>query len=101
MRSLTTHRHVANANPFLFAGLRREIARDRDYEKTADKAAPVKALNDSLAFCDAADAERPTRTSTKIKTPAPGGPRTRHSAAASLIFNTAHNNEHYGNIIVT
>jgi uncharacterized damage-inducible protein DinB len=60
----------------------------------------VKALNDSLAFCDAAYVgTTDSNFNQTIKTPTPGGPRDA-TRGGVLIFNTAHNNEHYGNIIV-
>jgi uncharacterized damage-inducible protein DinB len=93
--------HVANANFFFCSQASGEKSPAAgDYEKTADKAALVKALNDSLAFCDAAYAgTTDSNFNQTIKTPAPGGPRDA-TRGGVLIFNTAHNNEHYGNIIV-
>src|SRR5262245_61367664 len=72
----------------------------QNYEKLTDKAALVKALNESLAACDEAYAStNATNTSQLVKAPGPnaGGQTTRGS---SLVFNTAHNTEHYGNSIV-
>src|SRR5262245_45420746 len=69
-------------------------------EKLTDKAALVKALNESLAACDEVYAStNDTNFSQLVKAPGPngGGQTTRGSI---LVFNTAHNNEHYGNIIV-
>jgi uncharacterized damage-inducible protein DinB len=93
--------HVANANFFFCSQASGEKSpATTDYEKATDKAVLVKALNDSLAFCDAAyTGTTDANFSQPIKTPAQGGPRDA-TRGGVLIFNTAHNNEHYGNIIV-
>jgi uncharacterized damage-inducible protein DinB len=93
--------HVVNANFFFCSQATGEKSPGTtNYEKTPDKAVLVKALNDSLAYCDAAyAATTDTNFSQAIKTPAPGGARDA-TRGGVLIFNTAHNNEHYGNIIV-
>ena len=60
----------------------------------------MKALNDSLAYCDAAYlAATDVNFGQLVKTPGPGGDRDT-TRGAVLIFNTTHNNEHYGNIVV-
>ena len=67
----------------------------------ADKAALVKALNDSLAYCDGVYAATTDATfGAAIKTPGPGGSSRDATRGGILVFNTAHNNEHYGNIAV-
>jgi uncharacterized damage-inducible protein DinB len=94
--------HVASGNFFFCSQARGEKSpASENYEKTAtDKAALVKALNDSLAYCDeayAATTDANFNTLVAIAGPKPGGQSGR---GAVLIFNTAHNNEHYGNMIV-
>lgn len=71
------------------------------YERT-DKATLVKELNDSLAYCDAvytattdANFLQPVRISY-----GPGSAPANTVRGAVLMFNIAHNNEHYGNIVV-
>jgi uncharacterized damage-inducible protein DinB len=93
--------HVANANFFFCSQASGEKSpATTDYEKATDKAVLVKALNDSLAFCDAAyTGTTDANFNQPIKTPAQSGPRDA-TRGGVLIFNTAHNNEHYGNIIV-
>jgi hypothetical protein len=88
--------HVANANFFFCSQAKGEPSPGTsNYEKEADKTALVKALNESLAYCDAAyAATTDANFSQAIKTPAPGGPRDA-TRGGVLIFNTAHNNEHY------
>lgn len=92
--------HVAGANYVYCAAAKSEKAphAEGEFEKTATtKAAIVKALTDSLAYCDqvfaaATDAALPEMT------PAPFGtgqvPR-----ASSLVGNIGHLNEHYGNLV--
>ncbi|MEN3339246.1 MAG: hypothetical protein V7647_2922 [Acidobacteriota bacterium] len=93
--------HVANANFFLCAQAKGEKSpATGDYEKTIDKDALVKALDDSLAYCDSAYVATTDANFTEpVKLAAPGPS---HDAArgAVLMFNTAHNNEHYGNLVV-
>jgi uncharacterized damage-inducible protein DinB len=93
--------HVANANFFFCSQAKGERSPSTiDYEKAAGKAALVKALNDSLAYCDAIyGATTDLNFAQAVKTPSPSGER-ETTRGAALVFNTAHNNEHYGNIIV-
>ena len=96
--------HVAETN-FFFC---REAIGSRppsgigNLERIIEKAALVKALNDSLASCDQAfqsttDANynQPVQVD-----PNPGMAPTRTVRGAVLTFNTAHNYEHYGNMVV-
>ena len=57
----------------------------------------VKALKDSLAYCDDVYASTTDATFGEVVKLAGGGEASRGSM---LVFNTAHNNEHYGNIVV-
>jgi uncharacterized damage-inducible protein DinB len=73
-----------------------------DYEQISDKATLVKDLNDALAYCDgvyAASTEanflRPVKIGYR-----PGSASANTVRGAVLMFNIAHNNEHYGNIVV-
>jgi uncharacterized damage-inducible protein DinB len=83
--------HVINANPGT-----------RNYEQVADKPALVSATNESLAYCDKVYAATTDATfSQAVKMAAgPGNATTNTVRGAVLTFNTAHNNEHYGNIVV-
>jgi uncharacterized damage-inducible protein DinB len=93
--------HVINANFFFCAQARGEKPpSSTNYEQTTDKDALVKALREALAYCDT------TYTGTtdasfmqlvKLIGPGAGKEATRGSV---LVFNTTHNNEHYGNIVV-
>jgi uncharacterized damage-inducible protein DinB len=93
--------HVINANFFFCAQARGEKPpSSTNYEQTADKDALVKALRDSLAYCDAAysgTTDASFMQLVKLLGPGAGKEATRGSV---LVFNTTHNNEHYGNIVV-
>ncbi len=95
--------HVVDANYFFCSQAKGEKTPSNvDHEKTTEKAALVKALNESLAYCDAIYTATTDATFTlPVKmpgtTPSTQTPTTR---GAVLMFNTTHNNEHYGNIVV-
>jgi len=93
--------HIANANFFFCSQAKGERSPSTiNYEKATDKAVLVTALNDSLAYCD--DAYATTTDSNfhqLVKVAGPDGGR-QTARGAMLMFNTTHNNEHYGNIVV-
>ena len=90
--------HVVNANFFFCAQANAEKSpATTNYEKVADKAALVKALNDSLAYCDTVYAATTDVTFPQLVKVTNGGETPR---GALLMFNTTHTNEHYGNIVV-
>jgi uncharacterized damage-inducible protein DinB len=93
--------HVASANYFFCSQVKGEKPPSTvNYEQTTGKAVLVKALNDSLAYCDTAySATTDSNFNQAVKTPGPNGNRDT-TRGAILIFNTTHNNEHYGNIVV-
>ena len=72
------------------------------FERLTDKAELVKALNDSLAYCDAVyDSTTDANFADPVTTPALGPMKpTPTLRGLVLMFNTTHNNEHYGNIVV-
>ena len=93
--------HVANANFFFCAQAKGEKSpATANFEKVTDKAALVKGLNDALAYCDGAYAAVTDASFMDLVKIAggQGGGETRRGAM--LMFNTTHNNEHYGNIIL-
>jgi uncharacterized damage-inducible protein DinB len=95
--------HVANANFFFCSqasGVRSPAA--ANFEKVSEKAALVKALTDSLAFCDGVyDATTDANFTQPASMPALGPMKATPTVrGAILMFNTTHNNEHYGNIVV-
>jgi uncharacterized damage-inducible protein DinB len=95
--------HLVKAN-FFFCS---EVAGEKspatvDYEQITDKAALVKALNDSLIYCDrvyaaTSDASfiQPMQIAHVVGTGSTSTVR-----GAVLMYNIAHNNEHYGNLAV-
>ena len=92
--------HVANANFFFCSQAKGErMPSATNFEKAADKAAILKGLTDSLAYCDTAYAET---TDANFGQPVNLlGPGAHETGRGTLLnFNTTHNNEHYGNIVV-
>lgn len=93
--------HVATANFFFCSQAKGEPSPAKEnYERSSGKAALVKALNDSLAYCDEVYA---TTTDANFNqqitfTQGRGGGQTGRGSV--LVFNTTHNNEHYGNLVV-
>jgi len=74
-----------------------------NFEGVTDKASLVKALTDALAYCDTVYESTTDANFNQAVTlnGFPGmSPKTATSRGAVLVFNTTHNNEHYGNIIV-
>jgi uncharacterized damage-inducible protein DinB len=94
--------HLADGNFYFCAQARGESPPvTGSFEKVMGKPALVKALSDSLAYCDAVYAATTDATFNQtIQIPAASGPGTRTVRGAVLTFNTAHNNEHYGNVVV-
>ena len=93
--------HVANANFFFCSTVKGEKSpQTQNYEKATGKVAILKGLQDSLAYCDGVYvATTDANFDQLVKTPGPnGGGEARRGAV--LMFNTTHNNEHYGNIVV-
>jgi uncharacterized damage-inducible protein DinB len=86
--------HVAGANYVFCAPARNEKSphEEADFEKTAKtKAEIVKALNDSMAYCDAAYTALTDRSAAEMI-----GTQAR---ASTLIRNVGHLQEHYGNLV--
>lgn len=92
--------HVVNANFFFCSQAKGEAPPNKEnFEKVADKAALVKGLNDALKYCDDVYGGMTDTTFNQLITMA--GPAKKQASRGSvLVFNTAHNNEHYGNIVV-
>jgi uncharacterized damage-inducible protein DinB len=92
--------HLAGANYEFCAAARGEKAPHTEdhFEKTATTPAAVnKAVQDSVAYCDAAYSALTDATAAQmINGPFGGGQQPR---AAALMGNTGHNMEHYGNLV--
>jgi uncharacterized damage-inducible protein DinB len=92
--------HLANGNFFFCAQAAGEPPSTTNNEALTGKDAVLKALSDSLAYCDRVYAATTDATF--------GGPVTLRMASGTtqttrgsvLAFNTAHNNEHYGNLVI-
>jgi uncharacterized damage-inducible protein DinB len=95
--------HVVNANWFFCSQAKQEKSpSSTNHEQLADKAALVTALNDSLAYCDqvyTATTDANFNEPVHMAGGAGMGPADTVRGAI-LMFNTTHNNEHYGNIVV-
>lgn len=95
--------HVINANFFFCSQAAGEKSpTTTNYAQVTDKAALVKALDESLAFCDrvyAATTDANFLRPVKVADAA-DGLSSNTVRGAVLMFNVAHNNEHYGNIVV-
>lgn len=94
--------HVAMANYFFCSMAKGETSPSTaNLERTiSDKEGMTKALGDSLNYCDAVYKETTDANANQmVKIAGPGGP-TQSTRAQVLMFNTTHNNEHYGNVIL-
>jgi uncharacterized damage-inducible protein DinB len=95
--------HVVNANFFFCSQAAGEKSPGtRNYEEVTEKPALVAALTESLAYCDKVyTATTDASFNQPVKMPAAfGNASTDTVRGAVLVFNTAHNNEHYGNMVV-
>ena len=96
--------HVVSANFFFCSQAKGEKSPGTtNFEQVSEKAALVKALNDSLAYCDqvyAATSDDNFSQSVQVAPMGVGMKSTSTVRGAVLMFNVAHNNEHYGNIVV-
>jgi uncharacterized damage-inducible protein DinB len=94
--------HIANANFYFCSQAKGETSpATQNYERAADKAAIAKGLKDSLAYCDEVFASTTDANFTQpAKIAGPGGTATETTRGLVLMFNTTHQNEHYGNVIV-
>src|SRR5262249_9164585 len=96
--------HVINANFFFCSQAAGAVMPTKtNFEQVADKTALVKGLTDALAYCDGVYESTTDANFNQAVTVNgfPGmNPKTTTSRGAVLMFNTTHNNEHYGNIIV-
>jgi uncharacterized damage-inducible protein DinB len=82
--------HVINANRFFCSQAAGRLSGEStNFEEASDKATLVRALNEDATFGEPV----------KIGVGA-GRPVTETVRGAVLMFNVAHNNEHYGNVVV-
>lgn len=94
--------HVAFANLYFCSMAKGEPPPSLvNFERTvSDKAALVKALGDALNHCDGVYKETTdANANQQVKISGPGGAG-QSTRALVLMFNTTHNNEHYGNVVL-
>ena len=93
--------HVVTANFFFCSQAKGEQPPPamQGLQKATDKAILVKGMNDALAYCDEVYGSTTDANFNQLVTIA--GPQKNQVGRGSvLVFNTTHNNEHYGNVIV-
>jgi uncharacterized damage-inducible protein DinB len=94
--------HIANAN-FLFCSLAKGVPSPSttNLEGLQGKAAILKAVLESLAYCDLVyETTTDANFSQPVTVAGLGNKPTPTVRGAVLMFNTTHDNEHYGNIVV-
>ena len=93
--------HVINGNYYFCSQARGDKPNfGGDFSKVTDKAALVRGLTEALAYCDATydgTTDANVNQAATVQGRGGGAPTTRGQV---LMFNTTHNNEHYGNIVV-
>jgi len=94
--------HVAVANYFMCSTAKGEpMPTTVNFERAVtDKPGLVKALGDALNYCDGVFKETTDANANQlVKIAGPGGSG-QSTRALVLMFNTTHNNEHYGNVVL-
>jgi uncharacterized damage-inducible protein DinB len=95
--------HIINANLFFCSQAKQERPpNSTNHEALTDKATLVKALHEAMSYCDSAyEATTDANFSAPVQMQAGVGMGPASTVRdAILTFNTAHDNEHYGNIVV-
>jgi uncharacterized damage-inducible protein DinB len=95
--------HVINANWFFCSQAKRERPPNTvNHEALTEKTALVKALQDAMSYCDQAyEATTDENFNQPVQMQAGVGMGPASTVrGAILMFNTTHDNEHYGNIVV-
>lgn len=95
--------HIINGQLFFCSQARQERSPNAsNHEALTDKAALVKALRDATVYCDQAyDATTDANFNQPVQMQAGVGMGPASTVrGAILMFNTTHDNEHYGNIVV-
>ena len=94
--------HLANGNFYFCAQAKGEASPSKEnFERATNRDAILEGLRDSLTYCDGVYNDTTDANFNQgMKIVAPGGVNAQASRGSVLVFNTAHNNEHYGNIIV-
>lgn len=89
--------HLAEEHYMICAGAKGEAnpKEGTAFEKIATKAELVKAINESIAYCNAVYAA----TRDEAKTTQPAAPGRRDTPFRNLLLNVTHDSEHYGNMV--
>jgi uncharacterized damage-inducible protein DinB len=92
--------HVVFGNFFFCSQAKGEqMPTTQNFNQIADKAVLVAGMTDALAYCD--DVYTGTTDANFSQLITMAGPAKKQASRGSvLVFNTTHNNEHYGNIVV-
>ena len=92
--------HVINANFFFCSQAKGEPPPSKEnFERMTDKTTLVKGMNDAMKYCD--DVYNGTTDANYGSLITMAGPAKKQASRGSvLVFNVAHNNEHYGNLVV-
>lgn len=94
--------HVAFGNFFICSMAKGEpMPVMVNFERTVtDKPGVLKALGDALTYCDGVFKETTDANANQsVKVSGPGG-QSQSTRALVLMYNTTHNNEHYGNVVL-
>jgi len=94
--------HVTNANLLFCSAAKGEpFPSKANAETLTMKDAAVKALTDALAYCEEAyQNTTDANFGKRVRLAGLGNKPTETTRGAVLMFNTTHDNEHYGNIVV-
>jgi len=93
--------HLVNTNFIMCSQVKGEKSPGtQNYEKVTDKAALVKALDDALTYCDAVYGATTDANFQDIVNVSAGPRPSQGTRGMVLMFNTTHNQEHYGNLVV-
>jgi uncharacterized damage-inducible protein DinB len=92
--------HVINANFFFCSQAMGGAPPSKEnFERVTDKAALVKGMTEAMKYCD--DVYNGTTDANYNALITMAGPEKKQASRGSvLVFNNAHNNEHYGNLVV-
>jgi uncharacterized damage-inducible protein DinB len=92
--------HLANGNySYCSAAKGEKSPAAENYEKTTAKASLVKALKESIAYCDGIYAAQTDATIAQMIKMGPASRAVERPRLNPLVTNISHDNEHYGNIV--
>jgi uncharacterized damage-inducible protein DinB len=96
--------HVINGNFFFCSQANgAAVPTTTNFERVSDKPALIKGLTDALAYCDSvyqSTTDSNFNDAVTVKGFPGMNPTTVTTRGAALMFNTTHDNEHYGNIVI-